>query len=133
MARKQTAAAERTEQNHRLVDEVEAETGVPMTVRRAQDHRRNQANGSNIQAREIDFADTELVPIGVVLAKVDSYRITKATTATLGLVTNAREFGSILHEAGLLSSSDLLAVALYAVPRNLGLDDDEDAGSEWDD
>lgn len=130
MPRQQTAAEERTRQNHRLQDDVSRELGVPVSLARARAHRRAQRDGSTIVAREVDFEDTELVPIGVVLARVDNYKVTKGATATLSLVTNAREFGAILHEAGLVSVSDQLAIALYSIPRPV-LDEDDD--DEWDD
>lgn len=131
MPRQRTDAEERTRQNQRLVEDVERETGVPMSIVRAQEHRRAQRDGSTIQPREVDFEDADLRPIGVVLARVDKYTVNKGATASLALVTNAREFGSILHEAGLISTSDLLAVALYEIPRDVGdLDDDDD---EWED
>lgn len=126
MARTQTNTDERVSQNRRLVEEVAIETGEVMTIKRAAEHRRKTKAVGPIPARDIDFADDEVKPIGVVLAAVDEYKVLKGGSASLRLITDAREFGETLHDAARISQGEVVVAALYYVPRNFGLDD-------WDD
>lgn len=131
MARTSTDATERTAQNHRLVAEVSTELGIDaVTVRAAQEHRRKTRGVSDIVARQLDLNDANVKPIGVVLGTVGEYRA-RTGTGHLTVTTNSREFKEVLLDASELSGSELLVMALYYIPRNLGLDDKEgDDGSE---
>lgn len=132
MPRQQTSAVERTEQNNQLTEQVAAELGKDsVTVRYAQQHRRQEkAIISRIKPRELDLGDAKVVPIGVVLASVQDYKILRGTTAALSLVTNAREFGDVIHDAARISPSGLLVAALFEIPRDLGLEDEDEWGDE---
>lgn len=126
MPRQQTGTEERVQQNRRLREEVEVELGTPVSIARAAAHRRSQRDTSLLVARDIDFEDESLEPVGVVLAKVDEYKVIRGGAATLRLLTNAREFGGVLHDAARMSQSDVLAVAIYAVPREVDFEDGDD-------
>ena len=132
MPRVQTGAQERTAQNHRLVDEVATEFGTDsVTVRQAVAARQARKGVHDIVQRPIPTDDPNLDPIGVVLAKAGDFKIIAGGTAYLSITTNAREFGMVLQEATLRSPHEILAVAIYAIPRNLGLpDEDDDEGED---
>lgn len=122
MPRTQTNTEERVAQNRRLVEEVAIETGEVMTIKRAAEHRRKNKTGGAIPARDIDFGDDTVAPIGVVLAAVDEYKVLKGGSASLRLITDAREFGEILHDAARISQGEIVVAALYYIPRDYGLD-----------
>lgn len=145
--RLRTDAAERTAQNHRLVEAVSEELGRPVTVREAQAHRRAQRAGlpsgdiadlpkrSNapkagggvahlIEDSPVDLDDEEVEFIGLLKAKVEDFRMLRGTTAVLNLTTS-REFRHLLVDAATVSRADLLVVVMYRIPRDLGLEDDE--------
>lgn len=126
MPRTQTGADERRRQTHRLVEEVAIETGEIMTIAKAAAHRREQKRTSLIPARDIDFGDDEVQPVGVILASVDEYKVLKGGAASLRLITDSREFGDVLHDAARISVSDVLVAAIYHIPRNYNLDDGDD-------
>lgn len=132
MPRQQTSAQERTEQNDQLREQVAAELGKDhVTIEVAQQYRRNERAVINrLVARELDLSDANVKPIGVVLAAVQDFKILRGTTASLSLVTNAHEFGAVIHDAALISPRGLLVVALFEIPRDLGLEDEDDAGAE---
>lgn len=130
MARTSTDATERTAQNHRLVAEVATELGTnAVTVRAAQEHRRKTRGVSDIVARQLDLTDEDVKPIGVVLGTVGEYRA-RTGTAHLTITTNNKEFKTVLNDASDLSGSELLVMALYYIPRNLGLEDEYDEDDE---
>lgn len=141
MARTRTDAAERTRQNQRLVEQVSAELGRRVTVREAQAHRRAQRDGTVdtprrgsprgggeshlIPDRELDLTDEQVEYIGKLIAKVEDFKIMRGVTASLSLTTSI-DFRHLLVDAATVSRSELLVCVLYKIPRNLGLDDDED-------
>lgn len=128
MPRLRTPTYERKMQKQRLIEEVSDELGEDVTLARAVAHRkaRNAEHSSMIPAREIDFSADEVQPIGVVLGRVDDYKVVRGATSALRITTSAREFGEILHDAARVSQSEVLAIAIYAIPRDLGLDLEDD-------
>lgn len=129
MPRAKTDAAERKLQRHRVRDEVSAELGEDVSIARAVEYRRSQKKeNALIPARDVDFSDVDVQPVGVVLGRVDDYRVLRGGAASLRINTSANEFGEVLHDAARVANGNLLAVAIYVIPRDLGLDEeDEDA------
>lgn len=148
--RRQTPAAERTEQNRRLVAQVSAEIGRKVTVREAEAYRRAQRQGldgavvtgeqrgnprggkdSNaaylIEDTPVDLTDEQVVYIGTLKARVEDFRILRGHVSALTLTTST-EFRHLLVDAATISRSDLLVAVLYRMPRDLGLDDEEGEG-----
>ena len=150
MPRTRTDAAERTRQNQRLVAEVGAELGRPVTVREAQAHRRAQrgldapptgttppVSGASagsprgggtahlVKDRPLDLTGDEVEYIGTLLAQIEDFRIIRGVTASLSLTTSP-DFRHLLVDAALVSRADLLVCDLYCIPRNHGLDEGDD-------
>lgn len=118
MPRQQTAAAERTEQNHRLVERVEAETGQKTTVRKAQQHRRDEAAEAAksiarylVVDREVLFPEEDRRRIGQVLGKVMDMKTVRGATVQLTIQTT-RDFAHTLTDAALLSVGHPLLITL---------------------
>jgi hypothetical protein len=127
MPRTRTDAAERTAQNNKLQAEMAGVLGAnSITLQAAKKVRDKVRSVVDITPRELDLSDAEVLPVGLILARVTDYKITNGVNASLSLVTNAYEFGDVLHDAARLSHSDLLVAALFRIPRRLGLDDEPD-------
>lgn len=119
-------APTRTKQNKRLQKEVASDLGVDaVTVKQAAAHRRKVKGVLDIVQRPIPLDDENLEPIGVVLGALDGFRTVSGKTAYVQVTTNALEFGHTILDAANVSHSELLVIALYKIPRNLGLPEED--------
>lgn len=139
MPRVRTDAAERTRQNHHLVEQVSAELGRTVTVREAQAYRRTQKDGKpfpgRIVQREVDLSEDKVRYIGQLLAQVEDFKIIRGVQAGLTLTTSP-DFRHLLLDASVISRSGMLCAILFEIPRDLGLDDpddndEDDEESDW--
>lgn len=129
MARIQTAAAERTQQNHDLQDQVAAELGRTVTIAEAAAHRRRIRKGDKLVllASDVTIDLDELSHVGTLLASIKDFRIQPGGYATLSLVTDGRSYADILTQAALVSQSHNLIIDLHLIPKDEDEEDDDDA------
>lgn len=131
MARTSTDADERFKQRRDIQREVASELGVDhVTIKTAEEHRRATRSVRDIKERTLDLEDVDIQPIGVLLAQVADFKVTRGVTAQLNLVTNAIDFGPLLLDASIVSSGELLVCALYRIPRAHGLDMSDEVGGD---
>lgn len=132
MPRVQTPAPERARQRERAkADKLEREAeALGLNARtvagNAKLGRRYDATSPHlIPDRVLDFDASEVVHIGQVIAQIEDYRIIRGHTVVLNLATSL-EFRHLLADAAAISRAENLVCVLYRIPRDLGLDDDDD-------
>lgn len=131
MPRTQTPAAERTRQNHRLVERISAELGRPVTVDEAIGYQRAKKLGArfpgHLVSRDIDFSDQQIRYLGQLITQVEDFKLVRGVVASLSLTT-VPEYRHLLLDAAAISRHSVLMAVLYEIPRDLGLDDEEMEG-----
>ena len=113
MPRRQTAAAERAEQTHRLQERVKAETGEQMSIAAAAAHRRKQRSDTGVwrgtsalPPPDLAFATTDLRRVGQILGKVLDIKVARGY-AQMNIQCGP-EYAHLLSESVLLSGHPLL-------------------------
>lgn len=111
MARTRTDAAERTEQNRRLVEQVSAELGRPVSRREAEQHRRESKH--LVPDREFDVDPERLQRIGQVLGKPRQYKELSGYAEIT--VQTSTEYGHLLLDASRLGEGKKLLITFDVV------------------